>query len=142
MNIQETIVLDILTDGTVKVLPILSSACTTCQQACEKRGTAFTVVNPKNFEIKKGSLIKVGASGKWQLFQSLYSLFLPIISAFAGYFLAPDIASLFNKKAGEGMRALLALLFMFTSSLIIYFLSKYLQKLFYKWTSPEILEIL
>ena len=48
-----------LSENEIQVVPLISDACINCQKSgCTKQGKPFSVVNPKNLEIKKGDIVK------------------------------------------------------------------------------------
>ncbi len=122
----------------ITVIPLITDACLSCTKGCAKQGKPFTVTNPYNLEVKKGSIVKVAASKTSENIQGIFALLLPIIFAAAGFFLASPIASLFGKKAGEGTKALCVLSFLFISAAAVFFISR---KIKFKGR-PGIIEVL
>lgn len=106
--------------NTVWVIPLLSDTCINCNQSsCAKRGSPFLAANPENLKLKIGDIVKIGVSKKAQFVQALIALFLPILAAICGYFLAESFAIWQGKIVTEGMRAAGVLLcFGLTTTLI------------------------
>lgn len=112
----------------ITVLPILKDACATCTASCSKQGPDITVCNPKNLQIKKGSLVTLSASKKMQALQGIISLLFPFMCAVAGYFVAAPVMKLFGIELtatrGDGFRALFVLIFLALSSAIIFIVTR------------------
>ncbi len=125
---DKAIIADI-TDKNIVVIPLITNACLSCAEGCAKRGKPFSVSNPKNFTIKKGSIVKIAAGGKIQIIQGFFSLIFPTLCAVAGYFLANPIAAFFHRKATEGLHAGCTLLFLALSSLAVFFISRNYHKI-------------
>ena len=108
----------------VFVMPLIKSECASCAAGCDKRGNAFAVANPRKFPVKAGDAVRLGMSSVWQNIRGLIALLFPFCSAVAGYFLAPFVASLFGKTAGDGWRALCVLVFLGVASGIVLLLTR------------------
>ena len=66
-----------LSENEIQVVPLISDACINCQKSgCTKQGKPFSVVNPKNLEIKKGDIVKLKASANSQTVQGFVSLII------------------------------------------------------------------
>ena len=77
-----------LSENEIQVVPLISDACINCQKSgCTKQGKPFSVVNPKNLEIKKGDIVKLKASANSQTIQGFVSLIIPLMGAILGFFL-------------------------------------------------------
>jgi hypothetical protein len=123
-------VLKIESDGTVWVRPVLEGMCISCESAgtCAKRGTPFKVVNPANFPVCAGTIVSLASSSKAKIAEGLYALLFPVAFAVVGYAYTPAIASLAGVVAGEGLRALGVLVFMFAASGIVLVTRKIAKK--------------
>lgn len=108
----------------ITVIPLITDACLSCTKGCAKQGKPFTVTNPNNLNVKKGSIVKIAASKKSENIQGIIALLLPVVFATAGFFLATPIASLFGKTAGEGTKAICVLSFLFISAATVFFTSR------------------
>ena len=75
-------------DGYAEVIPVIKAACATCTAGCAKRGNSFPVANPKGFTLKKGMMVAITASQNRRTFEGMISLFIPFLSAIAGYVIA------------------------------------------------------
>lgn len=122
----------------ITIIPLITDACLNCKQGCAKQGKPFSVTNPQNLSVIKGSIVKVGSSKLTEGLQGILSLAVPVICAASGFFAAGPIAKLFGITAGEGLKALCVLLFLFISATVIFFLSRKLKFA----GKPRILEIL
>lgn len=122
----------------ITVIPLITDACLSCTKGCAKQGKPFTVANPNNLAVKKGSIVKVAASKSSENIQGIFALLLPVVFAAAGFFAANPIASIFGKTAGEGTKALCVLSFLFISAAAVFFISR---KFKFKG-KPGIIEVL
>ena len=107
-------------DNDISVLPLLNDACSSCTQACNKRGEAYSVNNPRHLDVKKGSIVGITAQASVQAVQGIFSLLFPFLCAIAGYFCASPIASLLSLKVTEAFKAVCVLIFLFLSSAIVF----------------------
>jgi positive regulator of sigma E activity len=114
-----------ISNTVITVIPLITDACLSCTAGCAKQGKSFEVSNPLHLPVEKGSIVKIGTSKKAQNLQGIIALLFPFLCAVAGYFCAPSIASLFNKEAGDGLRAIFVLFFLLLSSLFVFLLSKF-----------------
>lgn len=100
-------------NGKIFVKPMLSDTCISCTSSsrgchgsCGKIGDEFEVSNPKNLEVKEGIFVRISASLKHQTLQGLISLFFPILSSVAGFFLAGHF---FTSEKAKALGVLLGL---------------------------------
>lgn len=93
--INNAIILEVTDNGTkATAAALIKDACINCTQGCAKRGSPFTVTNPKGLEIKTGQTVSLKqATWKTQL-QSVLALLLPVLGAVAGWFIMPKKESL------------------------------------------------
>lgn len=125
-------------ENEITIIPLITDACLNCSQGCAKQGKPFSVTNPDNLSVKKGSIVKVGSSKATEGIQGILSLAVPVICASLGFFAAEPVAKLFGTTAGEGFKAICVLAFLFISATVIFFISRKI-----KFTGkPRILEIL
>ena len=82
-------------NGKIFVKPMLSDTCISCTSSsrgchgsCGKIGDEFEVSFGFYLEVKEGIFVRISASLKHQTLQGLISLFFPILSSVAGFFLA------------------------------------------------------
>jgi positive regulator of sigma E activity len=136
MASSKAAVLRIESDGTVWVRPVLEGMCISCESAgtCTKRGTPFKAVNPGNFPVCAGDTVALASSSKAKIAQGVYALLFPVACAVAGYALSPVIAAHVRVVAGEGLRALGVLVFMFAAAGIVLATRKFAKKM----AKPEI----
>ncbi len=113
------LVTEITPSGLVKILPVIDGACLSCTvTGCAKRGKPFFVTNPQSIPLEVGSHVKVVESKKHQAIQTIVNVFIPIIIAVATYVLLAT-----QTHASDGAKAGLSLLALFTSCLILFFIS-------------------
>lgn len=112
--------------------------CKSCTTGCAKIKNSFELSNPNNFDIKKGSVVKVMASKKAQAIQGLLSLFIPFLCSIAGYVFGPSIAGLFGKTISNDARAVFVLLFLTLSSAAVFIITRK----FPMPGKPEIVEVI
>ncbi|MBQ0162094.1 MAG: SoxR reducing system RseC family protein [Treponema sp.] len=131
----------------ILVEPIAFAECAHCHENCTKRIQTLFAVNPKNFEIKNGSLVIISTSKIQEAIQSIISLVFPIVMAIAGFVLSNPIYSFFQsiKKSGasstacpEGTKSLIVILFFSLASFIVLITSRARKLLIY----PEITDVL
>lgn len=115
-------------DKKITVLPILKDACASCTSSCSKQRPEITVCNPKNLQVKKGSLVTLSTSKKMQALQGIISLLIPFMCAVAGYFVAAPVMKLFDAKftdtRDDCFRALFVLIFLALSSAAIFIVTR------------------
>jgi hypothetical protein len=122
----------------ITVVPLITDACMSCHDGCAKQGHPFTVINPHNFEIARGTVVKIGTSVKTEIFQGLFSLCFPIACAVAGYYAADPLAlCITGHPAMEGMHAGCVLAGLLSSSLLVFLSSRFIIRL----VKPEITAI-
>lgn len=122
---------------TATVIPLITDACLSCTAGCAKRGKPFNVKNTNNLPLTIGSIVRIGASKKATAVGGILALLFPFACAVAGFFCATPIASLFHKTAGDGLRALLVLIFLVLSASVVFFISR---KVSFPG-QPEVLEV-
>ena len=128
-----------LSENEIQVVPLISDACINCQKSgCTKQGKPFSVVNPKNLEIKKGDIVKLKASANSQTIQGFVSLIIPLVGAILGFFLGGFFANKFSFNNAEMFQAIGVLLGLTITASAIFLLSK--KILNFKMT--EIVEVL
>ena len=128
-----------LSENEIQVVPLISDACINCQKSgCTKQGKPFSVVNPKNFEIKKGDIVKLKASANSQTIQGFVSLIIPLLGAILGFFLGGFFANKLSLNNVEMWQAIGVLLGLTITASAIFLLSKTILK--FKMT--EIVEVL
>ena len=128
-----------LSENEIQVVPLISDACINCQKSgCTKQGKPFSVVNPKNLEIKKGDIVKLKASANSQTVQGFVSLIIPILGAIFGFFLGGFLANKFSFHNVEMFQALGVLLGLIITAILVFIFSKKLLKL----RKTEIVEVL
>lgn len=110
--------------GEILVLPLLKSECVTCAAGCAKQGSAFPVDNPRNLPIRTGDIVHLKAGAKVQAVQGILSLMVPFAAAVLGFFLAGPVMRLFNAPAGEGVKAVFVLAFLFISALTVFLITR------------------
>ena len=93
--LNNAIILEVKDNGTkATAAALIKDACINCTQGCAKRGSPFTVTNPKGLDIKTGQTVSLKtASWKIQL-QSVLALLLPVLGAITGYLVMPKKESL------------------------------------------------
>ncbi len=93
--LNNAIILEVKDNGTkATAAALIKDACINCTQGCAKRGSPFTVTNPKGLNIKTGQTVSLKtASWKTQL-QSVLALLLPVLGAITGYLVMPKKESL------------------------------------------------
>lgn len=93
--LNNALILEVKDNGTkATVAALIKDACINCTSGCAKRGSPFTVTNPKKLEIKTGQTVSLKTSSWKTQLQSVLALVLPILGAVAGYLLAPEKESL------------------------------------------------
>lgn len=112
------------TEGKITVQPFLKDSCAGCTSTCEKTEIQFTVANPMELSIKAGSVVTLAASNVSQAIQGILSLLFPVFCAVTGYFISDSIAPKLNLSQGDGTRSLFVLIFLFTSSLAVFFITR------------------
>ena len=128
-----------LSESEIQVVPLISDACINCQKSgCTKQGKPFSVVNPKNLEIKKGDIVKLKASANSQTVQGFVSLIIPILGAIFGFFLGGFLANKFSFNNVEMFQALGVLLGLIITAILVFIFSKKSLKL----RKTEIVEVL
>ena len=128
-----------LSENEIQVVPLISDACINCQKSgCTKQGKPFSVANPKNFEIKKGDIVKLKASANSQTIQGFVSLIIPLLGAILGFFLGGFFANKLSLNNVEMWQAIGVLLGLTITASAIFLLSKTILK--FKMT--EIVEVL
>ena len=108
----------------ISVKNLEKSECLTCTAGCTKNAPVYKASNPKNLQVKAGSVVILDASKKAQALQGIFSLLFPFLSAVTGYFLASPIARLFNSTVSDGFRSVCVLLFLTLSSSIVFALTR------------------
>lgn len=109
----------------VQVVPLVSDACVTCaSKDCAGNGKTFSVLNKKNFELKKDSIVRIGVSKISQYVQGIASLLGPIFCAFCGYLLAPAIAQRLGLDFSEIFQAVCIFIFFLAACLCIFIISR------------------
>jgi positive regulator of sigma E activity len=136
MSGTKVVVVKIESDGAVWVRPVIEGMCISCDRmgSCGKRGTPFRVMNSANFPVCAGDTVVIAASRRASIAQGLYALLFPIAFAALGYASAPLFAGLLGIVAGEGLKALGVLVFLFAASGIVLVTRKFARK----WVKPEI----
>lgn len=104
----------------ISVLPISKTECASCSASCGKKQEALTVSNPKNFPLKAGEIVFIETSRGGQVFEALLTLLFPFCSAIAGYFAAAPLASHFEGRSSDGIRAVFVLSFLLISSILVF----------------------
>lgn len=128
-----------LSENEIQVVPLISDACINCQKSgCTKQGKPFSVANPKNFEIKKGDIVKLKASVNSQTIQGFVSLIIPLLGAILGFFLGGFFANKFSFINVEMWQAIGVLLGLTITASAIFLLSKTILK----FKKTEIVEVL
>ena len=128
-----------LSENDIQAVPLISDACINCQKSgCTKQGKPFSVVNPKNLEIKKGDIVKLKASANSQTVQGFVSLIIPILGAIFGFFLGGFLANKFSFNNVEMFQALGVLLGLIITAILVFIFSKKSLKL----RKTEIVEVL
>ena len=128
-----------LSENEIQVVPLISDACINCQKSgCTKQGKPFSVANPKNFEIKKGDIVKLKASVNSQTIQGFVSLIIPLLGAILGFFLGGFFANKFSFINVEMWQAIGVLLGLTITASAIFFLAKTILK----FKKTEIVEVL
>lgn len=120
------------------VLPVISDECAKCASGCSRQGSPFTVRNPQNFTVRKGSIVAISTPKERQALEGLLSLVVPFICAILGYFAGAPIASALRLPSGDGARAVGVLLFLAASSALVLFVTRKIPE----FSKPEITEIL
>lgn len=111
-------------DKKILVSSLAKDECASCTSACNKKINTIEVLNPKKFNLKIGDAVILTNNKKTQALQGLFSLFIPFLSAFIGYFLSDSIFSLFKIQGTEALKALIVLIFLFITSSIIFIITR------------------
>lgn len=111
----------------ILVHPVLSPNCATCGHTCEKASIEYAVSNPRNLEIRKGSIVELAPSSFIQGLSGILSLLLPFFCAIAGYFLSPSVASLFGTPVTDGIRAACVLSFLLISGTAVFLITRFVE---------------
>lgn len=90
---ERALVVGVIGD-TVKVVPLISDVCIDCHSLCLYRGNPMTVSNRKHYDIKTGSIVKIGSARLIRAFFRLYALVFPLAAAIAAFFLFPFVEAL------------------------------------------------
>lgn len=131
----------------ILVEPIAFAECAHCHENCTKRIQTLFAVNPKNFEIKNGSLVIISTSKIQEAIESIIALLFPIGMAVTGFFLADPLFKFFAgiKKSGtlstacpEGTKSLIVIIFFAIAAAIVLTFSRAKKFLTY----PEITDVL
>ena len=86
------IVREIIDDGEIMVLPLITGACQTCESGCLKQGKPFAVLNKRKIDVKIGMTVKIGYPAPILAAEGILSFIIPILCSIAGLFFAPRIA--------------------------------------------------
>ena len=108
----------------VTVLPFVKDACASCSQNCKERGESYTVANPQNLKVEKGTVVGITAEKKMEALQGLISLLLPFLCAVLGFMLSPAVAKVFSLPLSEGTKALCTLSFLLISSALVLLITR------------------
>lgn len=110
--------------GMVEVIPIIQDACLSCSvSGCAKRGRVFTVANPSNLPIICGMMVRVGASKRHQLIQTLVSIVIPLLCAVVSQVAIRYYVAQTQLIVSEGFKAFFLLFCFFISAVVIFFIS-------------------
>ena len=67
-------------NGIATVKPLLSDTCINCNSStCSHKSSVFVATNPKQLPVKPGSLVKIGASVKSQIVQTIFFFFFSLM---------------------------------------------------------------
>lgn len=104
-------------DGkTVSVVPLNVDVCLGCSnEHCKAHGSVFTAKNGKQFALKTGDEVRIGARPASQLVQTVISVGLPVLSGAIVYAVLPGILP----ETGSGLRSGAALAAVFLSAAIL-----------------------
>ncbi len=127
-----------LDDSKITAMHFEKEECATCTTGCAKTRTTFEISNPKDFPLKKGSVVLIQASRKIQAVQGLCSLFIPFLCSILGYAISPALMEKFGVHISNDFRAVFVLLFLFVSSAIVFIVTRK----FPVPGKPEIAEVL
>ncbi len=117
--LNNALILEVKDNGTkATVAALIKDACINCTSGCAKRGSPFTVTNPKKLELKTGQTVSLKTSSWKTQLQSVLALIVPILGAVAGFLLAPEKESL----------QVLGVLAGFTLTALVYFGAARLSK--------------
>ncbi len=118
----------------VTVIPLDISVCIGCSNTeCKTNGNIFTAINSGKFDISVGSEVRIGASGKKQLYQAFVSIGIPVMAAVSVWLFVPLVCA----DAGEGVRVGSALLALAVCAALLSRLARTRAK-----DLPEITEVL
>ena len=99
--------------------------CASCQASCSKKKNIISLSNTSNLSLKENSIVLITSEKKYQYIQGFLALLLPVILAFAGYFLANPIMSLFRASASEGIKSIFVLAFFTITCAIIFIITRF-----------------
>jgi hypothetical protein len=111
-----------------------ADSCAGCGGNCAACSVRFSVSNGRHLTVKPGQKVKIGMSARHEALQGILSLAFPVVCAAGGFFAAQPLASLFGKKASEGMHAFCVLFFLAAACTVVLLVTR-------KRPNPEKLEI-
>jgi len=110
-------------DEQITVLPLIKDACASCGHKCSELGNSikepFLVSNTHSLPLEEGMVVGISTEKKAEAIQGLVSLFLPFLSAIAGFLFSSKIASILGADATEGFKALCTLAFLSTAAMLV-----------------------
>ncbi len=93
--LNNALILEIQENGSRAIAAaLIKDACINCTSGCAKRGSPFTVTNPRNLELKVGQTVSLKTSSWKTQLRSVLALLLPILGSIFGYLVAPQKESL------------------------------------------------
>ena len=112
-------------NGIATVKPLLSDTCINCNSStCSHKSSVFVATNPKQLPVKPGSLVKIGASVKSQIVQTIFSVGFPLITALIGYSISTPLAKVLNRIPTESTKVAGLFIGLLIAMAIVFFVSQ------------------
>lgn len=108
----------------VSVVPMIKGDCASCESGCEKRGSPYSVDNPRKLPVSAGSVVLIGAGRNAQAVQGIVALLIPFLCSVLAFVFSTPLAGLFGMKATEGFKAVSVLIALFLSTLAVYLITR------------------
>lgn len=89
---------------TAQVSLLKSSVCVECRHKCSAEKGRITVSNPKNFQISKGTYIRLDKAPAVKYLSALAGLLIPVLLCFSGLYFSPAIFQHFKIECTDFCR--------------------------------------
>ena len=123
MKAEQVLVVSV-NEEDVSVVPMIKGDCASCASGCEKRGSPYSVQNPRKLPVTAGNVVIVGAGATAQAIQGIISLLVPFLVSVLAYVFSPIIAPVFGLSATEGFKAVSVLVGLFISALAVFLITR------------------